>query len=261
MRIFTEEIPYTPFPAQEEIHDAFDENRYVVINHGCRFGGTRCMIACGIKYFAGLLNEHRDISRAIPPRWVMLAPSIKLGKNLWWELKRLFPEKWIVACLDDKRTMITINGGIIETVIDPDGFDDYRYEDGVDLFTVDCLDRFHNIYSMVANIEVAVNYPGRGIANSRQGGLGNGKAIFTGTPNENAEYELVFLRGQDWSREYRRKWWSDSFPWTDNPIQKELSEVWIAGKCNMTFADSIREQLGDKAFRMRYLAEFVGEAE
>lgn len=259
MRVFTEVIPYSPFPAQKKIHEAFDNHRYVVINHGNRFGGTRCMIACGMKYFVDLLNEHRDISNTNPVRWVMLSPSEKLGKNLWRELKQMFPDKWVVTCSNDGYMMVTLNGGIIEMFFGNDCYEDYPYKNGADLFTVDCLNRFEDIDFVVSNIEVSVNYPGRGLAIDRgEHPFGKGKAIFCGTPNENSDYKNIYMRGQKDSAQYSYDWWSDSFPWTDNPNNEELSKMVIKRKFGQTtYAESLRERLGDKLYRMNYLAEFV----
>lgn len=254
MKISKATIPFDPFPAQQRIMGAFENHRFVVVNHGNRFGGTRVMLACGIKYFVDVLNEHRTVEDGVSPRWVILTPTENLGKQMWRELKRMFPQKWVMYCSDTDKEIITINGGIIEL-----SGGDYSFGSGIDLFTVDMANRFKDLKPIVANIEACVNAPLRGLDVDRgKYKHGCGKAFFCGSPATNPDFYDIYMRGQEDSEGYEYGWWSDSFPWTNNLVNAELANQVIKTKDGeITYADRIRKMIGDRMYRMNYLAEFV----
>lgn len=150
----------------------------------------------GIKYFVECLNENRLINNPelVPPvLWWQIAPTEKMAKQNWRELKQYFPKDWIVACSDSNYQMETIGGGIIEVR------SGYSAEDlvgvGLDLVTITEGARFKDLNLAWANLEARLNSPGRGRKKDRLGHeFGAGKAIINSSPiGRNDFYDLYFM--------------------------------------------------------------------
>lgn len=255
-------LPYTPYPWQMEAEDAFENHRFIVLACGNRSGKDRMTIMLGIKYFVECLNENRLIDNPdiVPPvLWWQLAPTEKMAKQNWRELKQFFPKDWVVACSDSNFTMETIGGGIIEVR------SGYKADDlvgvGLDLVTITEAARFSDLSTAWANLEARLGSPGRGRKKDRRGNqYGQGKAIINSSPLGKNDFYDLYCYGQKDSEYYSSEWWSAKYPWTCNPINKELAQQPVKGKYGIiTYEESLRRQIGERAFRSNYLADFLAE--
>lgn len=219
-------------------------------------------IMLGIKYFVECLNENRLIDNPdiVPPvLWWQLAPTEKMAKQNWRELKQFFPKDWVVACSDSNFTMETIGGGIIEVR------SGYKSDDlvgvGLDLVTITEAARFSDLSTAWANLEARLGSPGRGRKKDRRGNqYGQGKAIINSSPLGKNDFYDLYCYGQKDSEYYSSEWWSAKYPWTCNPINKELAQQPVKGKYGIiTYEESLRRQIGERAFRSNYLADFLAE--
>lgn len=253
-------IPYEPFPAQQEIHDAFETHRFVVIDAGNRFGKDRCSIMACIKYFVECLNENRliDAPNMVPAvLWWIVAPTEKMAKQNWRELKQYFPKEWIVARSDSNYQMETIGGGIIEVR------SGYSPEDlvgvGLDLILITEGARFADLEAAWANLEARLNSPGRGRKKDRAGqDYGQGKAIINSSPLGKNYFYTMWCWGQKGHDTYDSNWWSCQFPWTANPTNAELAlEMGKTKYGEKTYEERLRLRLGDRLYRQNYLGDFL----
>lgn len=219
-------------------------------------------IMVAIKYFVACLNENRLIKNPemVPPvLWWQIAPTEKMAKQNWRELKQYFPKEWIVACSDSNFQMETIGGGIIEVR------SGYSPDDlvgvGLDLVTITEAARFKDLNLAWANLEARLNSPGRGRACDRKGhSYGCGKAIINSSPTGCNDFYDMYCFGQPTHENYSSVWWSAKYPWTCNPANKELAESIVHGKYgDMTYEESLRRQIGERTYRSNYLADFMAE--
>lgn len=255
-------LPYTPYNWQIEAAKAFEEHRFIVLACGNRSGKDRFTIMEGIKFFIECLNENRAIDRPdmVPAvLWWQIAPTEKMAKQNWRELKQYFPKEWIVACSDSSYQMETIGNGIVEVR------SGYSADDlvgvGLDLVTITEAARFKDLNLAWANLEARLNSPGRGREKDRDGRrYGQGKAIINSSPlGKNSFYDL-FCFGQKSHPNYSSIWWSAQYPWTCNPVNAELANSIIQTRYGqMTYEESLRRQLGEQTFRSNYLADFLAE--
>lgn len=225
-------------------------------------GKDRMTIMLGIKYFVECLNENRliDDPDIVPPvLWWQLAPTEKMAKQNWRELKQFFPKEWIVSCSDSNFTMETIGGGIIEVR------SGYNPNDlvgvGLDLCTITEAARFTDLKLAWTNIQARLGSPSRGRKKDRIGiTYGQGKAIINSSPLGKNDFYDLFCYGQKDSDYYNSDWWSAKYPWTCNPSNKELAERPVQSKYGIiSTEESIRRQIGERAFRSNYLADFLSE--
>lgn len=209
----------------------------------------------GIKYFVACLNENRHIEQPdmVPPvLWWQIAPTEKMARQNWRELKQYFPKDWIVACSDSNFQLETIGGGIIEvrSAYDPLSLRGV----GLDLATITEAALIKDLNLLWPDVEARLNSPARGLK-----GRG-GKALINSSPLGLNDFYDMFQRGQPSSDTYSSEWWSCRYPWTCNPANKELAEKIIVGKYgSMTYEESMRRQMGERTFRSNYLADFMAE--
>lgn len=216
----------------------------------------------GIKYFIECLNENRQIDNLdmVPPvLWWQLAPTEKMAKQNWRELKQYFPKEWIVACSDSSYQMETIGGGIIEV---RSGYDPESLVGvGLDLVSITEGARFKDLNLAWANLEARLNSPGRGRIKDRAGRkYGAGKAIINSSPLGKNDFYDMFCYGQKDHPDYSSLWWSAKFPWTCNPTNAELANSIVKTKYGeKTYEETLKLQLGERVFRSNYLADFLAE--
>lgn len=255
-------LPYKPYPWQEEAEEAFWNHRYTVLACGNRSGKDRMTIMVAIKYFVACLNENRLIKEPelVPPvLWWQLAPTEKMAKQNWRELKQYFPKDWVVACSDSNFQMETIGGGIIEVR------SGYSADDlvgvGLDLVTITEAARFKDLNLAWANIQARLSSPGRGLKKDRMGKQhGCGKALINSSPIGLNDFYDLYCRGQKDNDNYNSMWWSCRYPWTCNPANAEQAAEIVHGKYgDMTFEEALRREIGERAFRSNYLADFMAE--
>ena len=168
--VFNALLNYTPFPAQQEMHKAFEDHRFLVLNCGNRTGKDRFSNMAGIMYFVECLNENRHIDRPdIVPSvyWWIIAPTETMAMQNWRELKKFFPKDWVVGISNTTMTMQTIGNGMIEvrSAYDPESLVGV----GLDLVTITEAARIKDLEIVWANLEARLSSPGRGRAKDRKG--------------------------------------------------------------------------------------------
>lgn len=260
--ISTAFLPFSPYPWQQEVLDAFETHRFVVLACGNRAGKDRVTIMAGIRYFIECLNENRAIDdpTVVPPvLWWQLAPTEKMARQNWRELKAYFPKEWVVACSDSNFQMETIGGGVIEV---RSGYDENALVGvGVDLITATEAARFKDLKLAWANVEARLNSEGRGRKKDRPiENYGQGKALINSSPWGKNDFYDLFCRGQKDHPDYSSLWWSAQYPWTCNPTNEKLAKTMINTRNGqITYEESLRRQLGDRTYRSNYLADFLAE--
>lgn len=213
----------------------------------------------GIKYFVDCLSENRHVDEpdTVPSvLWWQIAPTEKMAKQNWRELKKYMPKEWVVACSDSTFTMETIGGGIIEvrSAYDPESLVGV----GLDLVTITEAARIADLKTVWANVEARLNSPKRGRKKDRKGDYGFGKAIINSSPiGKNYFYEL-FKFGQKTSNEYSSNWVSYQLGWRSNPFMDELADTIVETRFGeMTYEEDLRRKIGDRLFRQNYLGDFL----
>lgn len=255
-------LPYTPFPKQAEMHEAFENHRFICLACGNRFGKDRFSIMAGIKYFVECLAENRVIHRPdmVPAvYWWIVAPTEKLAKQIWMELCRYFPRDWVVGKSETTMTMETINGGVVEvrSAYDPESLVGV----GLDLVTITEAARIKDLLTVWANLEARLGSPGRGRAIDRKNSdAGMGKAIINSSPiGKNFFYDM-WTWGQHTHDNYDSNWVSFQCPWTDNPVNAQKAEEIVHTRNgDILYAESLRRRIGDRAYRQNYMADFLSE--
>lgn len=226
-------------------------------NHNC--GKDRMTIMTGIKYFVDCLSENRHVDKPdmVPPvLWWQIAPTEKMAKQNWRELKKYMPKQWVVACSDSTYTMETIGGGVIEvrSAYDPESLVGV----GLDLVTITEAARIANLEAVWANLEARLNSPGRGREIDRKGKKYGGKAIINSSPLGKNYFYKMFRFGQQGSDEYSSNWISYQLSWRANPFMDELADQIVHTKFgDMTYEEDLRRKIGDRLFRQNYLADFL----
>ena len=64
--------------------------------------------------FLEMENEERSIDVNPPVLWWIIAPNMRLARQNWRDLKKLFPKELVYNISISNLTIETINGGIIE---------------------------------------------------------------------------------------------------------------------------------------------------
>lgn len=253
-------INYSPFPSQRKIHEAFEYCRFIVINAGNRFGKDRLSIMAGIKYFFECLSENRHLERPdmVPAvYWWIVAPTERMAKQIWMELKKYFPKEYIVDISNSTFSLQSIGNGLIEvkSAYDPESLVGV----GLDLVTITEAARISDLSAVWANLEARLSSPGRGRKRDRNNNrYGQGKAIINSSPiGKNFFYDM-WTWGQKNHINYSSAWRSFTCPWTDNPDNLELAKSIIHTKYgDITYESDLRRRLGERTYRTNYLADFM----
>lgn len=253
-------LPFKPFLWQKKALEDFEKCRFQVIDAGNRCGKDRYTIMAGIKYFVECLSENRHINNPdmVPPvLWWQIAPTEKMAKQNWRELKKYMPKQWVVACSDSTYTMETIGGGVIEvrSAYDPESLVGV----GLDLVTITEAARISELQIVWANLEARLNSAGRGREKDRKGKkYGVGKAIINSSPLGKNYFYDMFKFGQYNSDEYSSNWVSYQLTWRANPFMEQLANEIVHTKFgDMTYEEDMRRKIGDRIFRQNYLADFL----
>lgn len=227
-------------------------------NHNC--GKDRYTIMTGIRYFVECLNENRHVENPemVPSvLWWQIAPTEKMAKQNWRELKQYMPKEWIVGCSDSTYTMQTIGGGVIEvrSAYDPESLVGV----GLDLVTITEAARIADLPTVWANVEARLNSPGRGRAKDRNGkSYGFGKAIINSSPIGKNYFYQLYKFGQKNSSEYSSNWISYQLGWRANPFMNELADTIVETRFGeMTYEEDLRRKIGDRLFRQNYEGDFL----
>lgn len=239
---------------------SFTVNNIVVHNCGNRTGKDRFSNMAGIMYFVECLNENRHIDNPeIVPSvfWWIIAPTETMAKQNWMEIKKFFPKDWVVSISNNTMSMYTIGGGVIEvrSAYDPESLVGV----GLDLVTITEAARIKDLNTVWANLEARLSSPGRGRAKDRVGKkYGVGKAIINSSPIGKNFFYTMWTWGQPTHDDYASDWVSFSLPWTVNPANAEKAAEIIHTKYgDITYEESLRRRIGDRAYRQNYLADFL----
>lgn len=253
-------LPVNLYEWQIEARRQFRAHRFSVWALGNRTGKDFTANVLGIEYFTDCLNENRHIERpemAPSVLWWIVAPSERLAKQNWRDLKKQFPRDWIVACDNTNMVIETVFGGVIEvrSAYDPEQL----VGSGVDLCTITEAARIKDLLVAVANIEARLNSPQRGLSKDRGGApYGCGKMIINSTPIGKNQFYTVFCWGCKEHANYSSNWHSIQLPWTANPVNEQLAKTIIKTKYGeMSYENDLRRKLGDRIYRQNYLADFL----
>ena len=239
---------------------SFSVNNVAIHNCGNRTGKDRFSNMAGIMYFVECLNENRHIDNPdIVPSvfWWIIAPTETMAKQNWMEIKKFFPKDWVVSISNNTMSMYTIGGGVIEvrSAYDPESLVGV----GLDLVTITEAARIKDLNTVWANLEARLSSPGRGRQKDRNGKkYGVGKGIINSSPIGKNFFYTMWTWGQPTHDDYASDWVSFSLPWTVNPANAEKAKEIIHTKYgDITYEESLRRRIGDRAYRQNYLADFL----
>jgi DNA-directed RNA polymerase subunit RPC12/RpoP len=228
------ELDYEPHPNQKPFHAS--KARFRVLVCGIRFGKDRASINEAIKLHAAMLSENRPST--LVPRvmgWIV-APTYKLARQSWMELKNFMPPQWVVNKNESERQMTTVFDGLIEikSADDPDSL----VAVGLDWCIITEAGRIKNMEETFAYIRGRLASPYRGL--NGQGGM----LIANGTPKGRNTFYDMYNWGQDPNMPDWESWHYTSY---DNPhiARKEF--------------DDLKKTMTDRMFRQEILAEFLAD--
>ena len=246
------EIPYQPHEAQMKILES--KARFKIIVAGNRFGKDLHSIGEGVMRFLEMENEDRPIDINPPVLWWIVAPNLRLARQNWRDLKKLFPKELVWDISLSNLTIETINGGIIEvhSADDPETLVGV----GLDIVTITEAARIRELDTVWANLRQRLDSPGRG-----PGGKG-GIALINSTPRGRTYFYTLSQMGDKNSSLYSPEYETFHFTTWDNP-HMAAKRYTIIGKDYMgndiTFEDSIKMGMTEERYRQDYLAEFIME--
>lgn len=242
-------IDYAPHAAQQKVHQS--HARFRLMNCGSRFGKDRCSMMIFIEYFLKCLNEERPADMVPSVYGWLIAPTERMAKQNWNELKRYFPKDLIVDVSNSNLSMQTIYGGLIEvrSAFDPESLVGV----GIDVVVITEAARIADLDIVWANIEQRLNSPGRGLGG--KGGIG----IINSSPKGRNYFYRMWTWGQKNHPDYDPDWESWTFTTWDNPAMAERgNEVKVNRFGNLlTYKERLRKRLGDRRYRQDILAEFI----
>lgn len=196
-----------------------------------------------IQKFSEMLNEDRPVSLIPRVHGWLVAPSYKLARQLWRELKTFFPKEWIARVgarykVDNQEmTMETIYGGLIEvkSADNPEAL----VGSGIDIMLVTEFARIQNADLAWANMRMRLASAGRGprgkgglfLANSTPRGYNTFRTLY--------EYGLDKLGHPDWESFHATTYENPEVP------KEEL--------------DQLRKEMPERLFRQEVLAEFLDD--
>lgn len=227
-----------------------------IVSHNCgnRFGKDLGAIGEGVMKFLQMENEERSIDVNPPVLWWIVAPNMKLARQNWRDLKKLFPQELVYNISIADYTIETINGGIIEvhSADDPETLVGV----GLDIVTITEAARIRDLDIVWANLRQRLDSPGRGP--NGKGGI----AIINSTPKGRTYFYKMSLMGDKTSSLYSPEYETFRFTTWDNPFMA-IKRYTIVGQDAMgndiTFEESIRMSMTENRYRQDYLAEFIME--
>jgi len=210
-----------------------------VVTHNCanRWGKDRASINEFIRLFVEMLSENRPTT--LVPRvmgWIV-APTYKLARQNWRELKHFFPEQWVVSKNEAEKQLETIYDGLIEvkSADDPESL----VAVGLDIVLMTEVARAKNLQDIWANLFARLSSNGRG-----PGGKG-GVGIFNSTPLGRNFFHTMYQWGQDPTMPEWESWKFDCY--SSPYIKKEDIEI-------------AKRTLPERIFRQNWLAEFLTDS-
>ena len=225
-----------------------------IVTHNCgnRFGKDLCAIAEGVMKFLEMLNEERPIDINPPVLWWIIAPTMRLARQNWRDLRKLLPADLVVNISLADLTVETINGGVIEvhSADDPEALVGV----GLDIATITEAARIKDLDVVWANVRQRLDSPGRG-----PNGTG-GIAVLNGSPKGITYFSKLLKMGEKDSSTYSPEYETFRFTTWDNPYMaakryKIVGKDWLGN--DITFEQSIRMSMTDERYRQDYLAEEI----
>ena len=241
-------LDYTPHPAQQLFHDS--TARFRVLNCGSRFGKDRSSTMESIAYFLACLNEDRDTDMIPSVYWWIIAPTERMAKQNWNELKRYFPKELVVDVSNSGMMLQTVYGGLIEvrSAYDPESLVGV----GLDAVTITEAARIADLDVVWANLEQRLNSPGRGIDGT--GGIG----IINSSPKGRNYFYKMWTWGQKEHSDYDPDWESWTFTTWDNPAMAEKAEeIKVVRGVPLTYKERLKRRLGASRYNQDILAMFL----
>ena len=241
-------LEYTPHPKQQIFHDS--KARFRVLNCGSRFGKDRCTTAEAIKYFLDCLNEDRPTSMIPSVYWWIIAPTERMAKQNWNELKRYFPKELVVDVSNSGMVLQTVYGGLIEvrSAYDPESLVGV----GLDIVTITEAARIADLDVVWANLEQRLNSPGRGL--NGMGGIG----IINSSPKGRNYFYKMWTWGQNEHPDYDPDWESWTCTTWDNPdMAAKAEEVKLVRGKPLTYKERLKRRLGANRYNQDIIAMFV----
>ena len=216
------EIPYTPRPFQQELHDLLDQHRFAVLNCHRRFGKTVCILNHLIK--AALTNPLPN------PRFAYVAPTYKQAKSIAWDYIKQFTSKIPGVKYNETELRCDLPNGSRVTLLSSENAESIRgiFLDGV------CIDETAQINPKLWN-EIL-----RPALSDRKG-----FCYFIGTPAgmNNFFYEIYQHAVKD------KSWLAYTAPVSKTNIidQEEL--------------DAARAQMGDNKYKQEFECDWIANIE
>lgn len=242
------QLEYTPHPAQALFHNSIA--RFRVLNCGSRFGKDRCSTMESIKYYLACLNEDRDTSMIPSVYWWIIAPTERMAKQNWNELKRYFPKELVVDVSNSGMMLQTVYGGLIEvrSAYDPESLVGV----GLDIVTITEAARISDMDVVWANLEQRLNSPGRGLGG--KGGVG----IINSSPKGRNYFYKMWTWGQENHPDYDPDWESWTFTTWDNPAMAvKAEEIKLVRGHPLTYKERLKRRLGASRYNQDILAMFL----
>lgn len=245
-------IPYTPHEAQQKILES--PARFKLMCCGNRFGKDLHAIGEGVMKFLEMENEERSIDVNPPVLWWIVAPNMRLARQNWRDLKKLFPQELVYNISIADKTIETLNGGIIEvhSADDPETLVGV----GLDIVTITEAARIKDLDIVWANLRQRLDSPGRGP--NGKGGI----AIINSTPKGRTYFYKMSLMGDKTSSLYSPEYETFRFTTWDNPFMAKKRHMVVGQDAmgnDITFEESIRMSMTENRYRQDYLAEFIME--
>ena len=241
-------LSYTPHPKQQLVHDS--PARFKVMSAGIRFGKDRCSIMEGIKAFGAMLNEERGDDMVPKVLWWILAPTLRIARQNWRELRAFLPREWVTNVSFSNLTVETINGGIIEvhSADDPESL----VAVPLDIVTMTEASRIRDLETVWDNIEGRLNSPGRGP--NGEGGI----AIINSSPRGRNYFYKMYCWGQKNHGDYDPLWESWIFETWDNPYMAVRGEQ--MQKNGRTYKENLQRRMSKRKYEQDYRGRFLAEA-
>ncbi|MBA1335847.1 MAG: hypothetical protein HPY66_1665 [Firmicutes bacterium] len=226
------QLDYEPFPAQLIFHNSNAQFRVLACAN--RWGKDRASIMDMIRRFASMLSENRPST--LVPRvmgWIV-APTYDLANDNWRNLKKFFPEDWVVKKNEAERRIETIYDGLIEvkSADNPESL----VAVGLDYLLMTEVARAKDLQTIWANLYARLSSAGRGPEG--KGGLG----VFNSSPIGTNYFHTMYQWGQDPTMPEWESWKFDCY--SSPYIKPEAIEM-------------ARRTMPDKLFRQNWLADFI----
>ena len=216
------EIPYTPRPLQEKLHNDLSEYRFAVLACHRRFGKTVMLINHLIR--SALLNK------LVHPRYAYIAPTYKQAKSIAWDYLKMFAGPIPTTRFNETELRCDLPNGARITLLSSEQPDSLR---GLALDGV-CIDEVAQIEPKLWNEIIRPALSDR-----------KGFCYFIGTPAgmSNLFYELYQQAAAD------DKWYAYTAPASETGIidQEEL--------------DAAKKQMGNTKYRQEFECDWIANIE